>query len=63
MQAVMFRCPRARIHTHVMLPKRETEEDAQTFEVVKCPACQGMHMLNRASGDILGEPPGGTSRS
>jgi hypothetical protein len=59
MHSVMFRCPRVGFHTHVMLSARAADDEVSSFEVVKCPACQAMHLLNRTTGAVLGHPASG----
>lgn len=41
---VMYLCPRAWLHTHVMLPRREPSDDSESFDLVRCLACNESHL-------------------
>jgi hypothetical protein len=55
MRHLPFRCPntgRLVEHFFVDLPE---PGDEWRYDVVKCVACASMHLINRASGKIIGE--------
>jgi hypothetical protein len=51
----IFRCIRTGLNVQVWLPEASPADRADTYEAVTCPACTGVHLVNRRTGKILGD--------
>lgn len=52
MGSLMFLCPKLRVYAHGWT--EEESEDANTYECIICSACGSAHMVNPATGRVLG---------
>jgi hypothetical protein len=59
MAAVIFTCPKTDMAVQHWLDENAHKHE---YEIVTCPACTGMHFVNRKTGRLLGQkgkdPPG-----
>jgi hypothetical protein len=54
MSAFIYRCPNTGVRVQAFVVD-ETEDDTDTYETVKCIMCQQVHLVNPATGRVLGE--------
>ena len=60
MPGLMYRCPRTGMN--VPLPfalKAPTEDKAQEYEHVQCPACTHLHLISKSTGRLLSDQGSG----
>jgi hypothetical protein len=56
MANILFKCPRTGMNVQHWLADEPAPDDPQSsFETVVCPACSGIHFINRSSAKLLGE--------
>jgi len=53
MTTLIFRCPITGFHVEGFRPEQTSDEDL--YEPVNCIVCDGIHMVNLATGKVLGE--------
>jgi len=53
MTTFIYRCPIAGFHVEGFRPEQTSDDDL--YEPVKCVVCEGIHMVNPATGQVLGE--------
>ncbi len=51
---IVFKCPQTGLNVQHRLTEA-TEGGADTHVSVPCPACTRLHLINRATGKLLGE--------
>ncbi len=54
MPPFMYRCPNTGYRVQGFAAE-EISENAETFEPVTCLLCQQLHLVNPATGEVLGE--------
>lgn len=53
---VLYRCPRTSMRVQAWLAKEVSSmATTQDYELVSCPACTQQHLINRATGKLLGD--------
>jgi hypothetical protein len=52
MATIVFRCPNLAVRVQAWFADDASDEDI--YESVTCTACQRVHLLNRATGRVLG---------
>lgn len=57
---VLFDCPRTGHKVQALLAEETSGVDDTRYESVSCLACSGIHLIDRASGNVLGAGPDGT---
>lgn len=50
----MFQCSRTGLNVQHKWPDEEKSVDDKVYETVACPACTGLHLINRTTGKVLG---------
>ena len=50
-----FRCARTGLNLQVWLPDEAPVAQADSYEVVTCPACARVHLVNKATGRTLAD--------
>jgi hypothetical protein len=56
MRPIIFKCTNTGLRVQALLPDpEEGESDERKFQTVPCNACNGMHLINIATGKLLGE--------
>ena len=55
MAAFLYRCPDTGFRVQGYRPDEQTSGDDDTYEVVTCLACQRVHLVNPATGRVIGE--------
>jgi hypothetical protein len=51
----IFRCDRTGLNVQIRLPEAAPTDRADSYEAVTCPACTGVHFLNKATGRTLAD--------
>ena len=51
----IFRAPRTGLNVQVWLPDDAPTAQADSYEVVTCPACARVHLVNKATGRTLAD--------
>jgi len=51
---IVFKCPQTGMNVQHRLAA-EPADSPETHVSVACPACAGLHLINRSSGKLLGE--------
>jgi hypothetical protein len=55
MAHVIYKCPRTAMRVQTWVAEEVTPSAANTFELVRCPACTQVHFVNRVDGKLLGD--------
>ena len=55
MAKFIFRCVQTGMNVQVWLPEAAPTDRADSYELVPCPACTRLHLVNRNTGRILGD--------
>jgi hypothetical protein len=55
MAAFIYRCPNTGLRIQALSPAEEIAEDEDAYEPVTCVMCQQVHLVNAATGKVLGE--------
>jgi hypothetical protein len=55
MAKLIFRCARTGLNVQVWLPDEAPTVQADSYEVVTCPACARVHLVNKTTGKTLGD--------
>jgi hypothetical protein len=55
MAKLNFPCSRTGLNVQVWLPDDAPTAQADSYEVVTCPACARAHLVNKTSGRTLGD--------
>jgi hypothetical protein len=55
MAKLNFRCARTGLNVQVWLPDEATTVQADSYEVVTCPACARVHLVNKTTGGTLAD--------
>jgi hypothetical protein len=55
MAQLIFRCARTGLNVQVWLPDEAPTVQADSYEVVTCPACARVHLVNKTTGKTLGD--------
>jgi hypothetical protein len=54
MKPIMFTCPQTSEKVQHWLDEREQPTNEEAYESFSCPACAGLHFINRKTGMLLG---------
>ena len=54
MAPFIFRCPATSMNVQHWLGDDEDMPEDE-YEVITCPACKGLHLVNRKTGKVLGQ--------
>ena len=52
---LIFRCVRTGLNVQVWLPETAPTDRTDSYEVLTCPACARIHLVNKTTGKILGD--------
>jgi len=59
MAHLIFKCPATRLNVQHWRPEtpvaHASDDAAESYEAVTCPACTKLHFLNRRTGKLLGQ--------
>jgi hypothetical protein len=55
MAPIMFRCPATRLSVQGWLADDPPVTEGEVYETVTCLACTRLHLINRATGRVLGD--------
>ena len=55
MAKLNFRCARTGLNVQVWLPDEAPIAQADGYEIVTCPACARVHLVNMTTGRMLGD--------
>jgi hypothetical protein len=55
MAKLIFRCDRTGMNVQVWLAEEAPTVQADSYEVVTCPACARVHLVNKTTGKTLSE--------
>ncbi len=55
MVRLIFRCAKTGMHVQIEMPDRAPTDHADSYESVACPACTGIHLVNKTTGRMLGD--------
>jgi hypothetical protein len=55
MKAALFRCPRSGELVRHFIADQPKPGDQHRYDAVRCNACSLPHMINRATGKVLGQ--------
>jgi hypothetical protein len=55
MAKLIFRCDRTGMNVQVWLPEEVPTVQTDSYEVVTCPACARVHIVNKTTGKTLSE--------
>jgi hypothetical protein len=55
MARLIFRCTRTGMNVQIEMPETAPTDHADSYESVTCPACTRIHLINKATGRILGD--------
>lgn len=55
MRNLVFRCAQTGANVQVWLADAPDSDRADSYEAVTCPACGGVHLVNKATGKTLSE--------
>jgi hypothetical protein len=56
MRTYLYRCPITGFKVQGYSPDQTADDDdADTYEAVRCPACAQMHLVNPVSGKVAGQ--------
>jgi hypothetical protein len=55
MAPIMFRCPATRLSVQGWLADDPSVGEGEVYETVTCLACTRLHLINRATGRVLGD--------
>jgi len=59
MPAILFHCPTMGLSVHGWVvddPTAHPEQNLERYELVTCPACTRIHLVNPKTGEVLGAP-------
>jgi hypothetical protein len=54
MDNFIFQCPRTGLNVPHTWLDEDKPVDSTVYEIVVCPACTGVHLINRSTGKVLG---------
>jgi hypothetical protein len=54
MATVVFRCPMLGVHVQGWFADDGSENGGEVYDTLTCAACRQVHLVNRASGRVLG---------
>jgi len=55
MGKLIFRCARTGMNVQIEMPEPAPAEPPHSYESVTCPACTRIHLVNKATGKLLGD--------
>jgi hypothetical protein len=55
MAAFIYRCPTTGLKVQGWFPEEVPTKESYTYETVKCPACNGVHLVDPSTGKALGD--------
>ena len=55
MVKLIFRCIRTGMNVQIEMPDMAPTDHADSYESVTCPACTGIHLINKTTGRTLGD--------
>ena len=55
MDKLIFRCTRTGMNVQIEKPEMAPTDHADSYESVTCPACTRIHLINKATGRMLGD--------
>jgi hypothetical protein len=55
MAKLIFRCTRTGMNVQIQMPDAAPTDHSDSYESVKCPACAGIHLINKTTGKLLGD--------
>jgi hypothetical protein len=55
MAKLIFRCVDTGMNVQVWLPETEPTDRTDSYEVVTCPACGRIHLINQITGKMLSD--------
>jgi hypothetical protein len=55
MENLVFRCAPTGLNVQVWLPDEPPTERTDSYEVVTCPACGRVHLVNKTTGKMLSD--------
>jgi hypothetical protein len=55
MAKLIFRCIQTGMNVQVWLPDTASTDPADSYEVVTCPACARIHLVNKITGKMLSD--------
>ena len=55
MENLIFRCAPTGLNVQVGLPDEPPSDRTDSYEAVACPACGRVHLINKATGKMLGD--------
>jgi hypothetical protein len=55
MANLIFRCVRTGLNVQVWLPEAAPTDRTDSYEVLTCPACARIHLVNKTTGKMLGD--------
>jgi hypothetical protein len=61
MRTILYHCPATGLRAQAVFTDEEPEEEGEIYEGVLCPACARIHLVNRATGKVLGDVDRGFS--
>jgi hypothetical protein len=59
MPAILFQCPNTGLNVQGWIvddPTAHPEQNLEQYELVTCPACTRIHLVNPKTGEVLGAP-------
>lgn len=65
MAKLIFKCVRTGMNVQVCIPRAapNDDENPDCYEVVTCPACCRMHLVNKSTGKMLSDTGAAASRA
>jgi hypothetical protein len=51
----VYRCPNTNLNVQGRIESDPTDQEADSYEVVTCTACTGVHLVNPKTGKVFGE--------
>jgi hypothetical protein len=58
MGAFIYRCPATALNVQGWFADEADDDEETTYETVTCSACCQVHLVNRATGRVLGDDEG-----
>jgi hypothetical protein len=55
MANLLIRCARTGLNVQLWLPDQPPGDEADSYEAISCPACAQIHLVNKATGRMLGD--------
>ena len=55
MAKLIFRCAQTGMNVQVWLPETAPTDRTDSYEVVTCPACGRIHLVNKTTGKMLSD--------